>query len=139
MTEYLKQLLLEMDKDNGNFINSLIDNEIIDLENLIKEVIKSRDVKLIYNTAKYIKKVQIHNYAKDIKDIDIKRIANAIIEGSNLSLMYPSLIYQFAKDVDGAPLGILADGIIKNGNAQYNKDAFKELFDEDYGRARKKN
>ena len=63
---YLQDVVLNVEKNQGKLLNLLIESKIVDLELATKEVIKSNDARAIYYFARYIKNADKKVLAKKI-------------------------------------------------------------------------
>lgn len=88
----------------SNYIERLVSIKGTDNDKLIDELIKISDPYDIYFLAKY-------------KKGNIYKLAKGIVQTGSAEYMY-----QFAKDIENAPIELLADGIIATGNAKYMYD-----------------
>ena len=96
--------------DEGNTINSLIKLNIINLNDLTEEIIKTKNIEYIFKLALYI------------KNAPIDKLADTMIKTGNIEY-----IYFFAKDIENAPINKLAKAIIETNDAQHIRLFFKDI------------
>ncbi len=130
MNRNLQLLLNNINVDNGNKVNYLIKCNVLSIEDIAFEVLKSKDAKYIYSVARYIDDAPIdkltdaiieigdveyiYKFARDVKGVPIDKFADSIIKIGDAEY-----IYKFARDVKGVPIDKFVDSIIKTGDAEY--------------------
>lgn len=102
MNQYMKKLIEELDNRSGRAVSLLLDSNILYKYEFSLELVKSSNPLYIYTAA------------KNIKGLDLKLLAEAIIKINDLEY-----IYKFAKDVKDAPLDILENAITKSNVPGY--------------------
>lgn len=116
--------------DEGNTINNLIKLNIINLNDLTKEIINTKNIEYIFKLALYIKNAPVDKLIDiicettesgyyifalaELKNAPIEKLANAIIRINNVED-----ILAFAEHIKNAPIDKLADIMIKTGNIEY--------------------
>lgn len=102
-------------KDKQYTINYLIKKNIINIEEITSEVIKTNDPKIIYYAA------------KNIEGISIYELALALTKAKNTQDKALYICY-FANDINGAPIDILFNAIEKTGNRSLINDFKKNIL-----------
>ena len=113
MTKYLESLFWDLVRGKSELFNKLIDNDIINYNEVLEELLNEGDHTKLYRFAKYINKVSRE---------DKIRIANKIIERG-----ITAFIVYYAKDIEGAPVKLLEDAIIKSGSLEYQYEFAKDV------------
>lgn len=116
--------------DEGNTINNLIKLNIINLNDLTEEIIKTKNIEYIFKLALYIKNAPVGKLIDiicettesgyyifalaELKNAPMDKLANAIIRINDVGDILP-----FAEHIKNAPIDKLADAMIKTGNIEY--------------------
>lgn len=120
MTKYLDSLFWDLVNGKSELFNKLIDNGIINYNEVLENLLNEGDSTKLYRFAKYINKVSREDKIK---------IANKIIErGTTAFIVY------YAKDVEGAPVELLEDAIIKSDSLEYQYEFAKDVKGANIGR-----
>lgn len=104
MTGYLNDLIDKMNFDKGKNFNLLVKNGVIDLQYVVDEVIYNGEGYQYLFLAKY---GNLSEEDKQLLAVDLVKKKATVI------------MYNYAKDVEGAPIPVLEDAIIKDGNPYY--------------------
>ncbi len=132
MTEYLRIILKNIDRDNGKIINILINKGIINYKETLDTLLNEGTDELLYKCAKYVKVLNsddrrliinelikrksftyLLHYACEIEDAPVEEIEKVIID-----LRMIGIIKTFALKVKGANIKLLEDAIININNPE---------------------
>ena len=126
---YLQDVVLNVEKNQGKLLNLLIESKIVDLELATKEVIKSNDAEAIYYFARYIKNADKKVLAKKIISTNnafyicefafLEGVLPDILIDKIISLKDGRYIYYLAKNLKSAPIEKLSLAMLNTTNPEF--------------------
>ena len=126
---YLQDVVLNVEKNQGKLLNLLIESKIVDLELATKEVIKSNDAEAIYYFARYIKNADKKVLAKKIISTNnafyicefafLEGVLPDILIDKIISLKDGKYIYYLAKNLKSAPIEKLSLAMLNTTNPEF--------------------
>ena len=126
---YLQDVVLNVEKNQGKLLNLLIESKIVDLELATKEVIKSNDAEAIYYFARYIKNADKKVLAKKIISTNnafyicefafLEGVLPDILIDKIISLKDGKYIYYLAKNLKSAPIEKLSLAMLNTANPEF--------------------
>lgn len=126
---YLQDVVLNVEKNQGKLLNLLIESKIVDLELATKEVIKSNDAEAIYYFARYIKNADKKVLAEKIISTNnafyicefafLEGVLPDILIDKIISLKDGKYIYYLAKNLKSAPIEKLSLAMLNTTNPEF--------------------
>ena len=126
---YLQNVVLNVEKNQGKLLNLLIESKIVDLELATKEVIKSNDAEAIYYFARYIKNADKKVLAEKIISTNnafyicefafLEGVLPDILIDKIISLKDGKYIYYLAKNLKSAPIEKLSLAMLNTTNPEF--------------------